>query len=143
MLKRLTLMLAAVAMTSSLAVAHDDHAHDGKPHEHAAGDGHDHDHAAKHGGIVVHSGHHHLELVLEDGALRLHVTNEDGKPENVDGAKATATVLSGGKTETVTLAPAGETLEGSGSFTAEKGATVIVNLTLPDHETEQARFRFD
>lgn len=140
MLKYLFATLAAVLMASSLALAHDDHGH---KHDHA----HDeagHDHAAKHGGVIVHSGHHHLELVLEDGVLRLHVTNEDGEPESVEGAGATATVLSGGKTETVALAPAGDNaLEGSGGFTAAKGATVVVNLTLAGHETEQARFRFD
>lgn len=125
MFKRLTLGLAAVVAASALAFAHDDH-------------------AARHGGILVHSGHYHLELVAEDGVLRLYVTDEDGKPETVEGAKATATVLSDGKTETVALAPAGESsLEGTGSFTAGKGTTVVVTLTLPDHEAEQARFRLD
>lgn len=133
MFKRLTLGLAAVVAASALAFAHDDHAHD-----------HDHDHAAKHGGILVHSSHHHLELVAKDGTLHLYVTDEAGKPEAIEGAKATATVLSDGKTETVALAPAGEnSLEGTGSFTAGKGTTVVVTLTLPDHEPEQARFRLD
>lgn len=129
MLKRLALGLAAIVVASGLAIAHDEHAHDHDP---------------KHGGILVHSGDHHLELVAEDGALRLYVTDEHGKPETIEGAKATATVLSDGKTEAVTLAPAGENvLEGTGSFTAAKGTTVVVTLTLPDHEAEQARFRLD
>ncbi|HRN83756.1 MAG TPA: hypothetical protein PK857_02970 [Hyphomicrobium sp.] len=134
MLKRLLLGLAAMVAASALAFAQDDHDHDG----------HAHDHEPKHGGVVVHSGHHHLELVAEDGALRLYITDQHGKPETIEGAKATATVLSEGKTEAVALAHAGENrLEGSGSFKAGKGTTVVVTLTLPDHEAEQARFRLD
>lgn len=124
MSKRLILIVAAAAMVSSLALAHD--------------------HTAKHGGIVVHSGHHHLELVAEDGALHLYVTAQDGTPEAIDNAKADATVLSGGEVAQVTLEPASENkLEGTGSFAASEGMTVVINLTLPGHETEQARFRFD
>ena len=134
MLKRLVLGLAAMLTASALVFAHEDHA------DH----GHAHDHEPKHGGILVHSGDYHLELVAEDGALRLYVTDEHGKPETIAGAKATATVLSDGKTEAVTLAPAGENrLDGSGSFTTGKGTTVVVTLSVPDREAEQARFRLD
>lgn len=141
MLKRLSLAFAAVIVASSLAFAHDDHDHTGHDHAH---DEASHDHSAKHGGVLVHSGHHHLELVLQDGTLRLYVTSEEGKPESIEGAKASATVLSGGKTAAVTLVPSGDNiLEGKGDFTAAKGATVVVNLTLAEHETEQARFRFE
>lgn len=112
----------------------------------SAEEGHEeaHDHEAKHNGIVVHSGHHHLELVATGGTLDLYVTHEDGKEEDVSAAKATATVLADGKTEVVTLAPAtGNALKGSGSFNAAKGTTVVVSLTLPGHATEQARFKID
>lgn len=142
MSKRLILIAAAAAMASSLATAHEDGS-EGHTHDHA-GEETAHDHTAKHGGIVVHSGHHHLELVAEDGALHLYVTAQDGTPEAIDNAKADATILSGGEVAQVTLEPASEnTLKGMGSFVVAKGMTVVVNLTLPDHETEQARFRFD
>lgn len=131
MMKRLLTMLAVVAMSTSLSVAEDGH-------DHA------HDHDAKHNGIVVHSGHHHLELVAAGGTIELYINNEDGKEEDVSGAKATATVLTGGKTETVTLAPGGSNiLKRSGGFTAGKGTTVVVSLTMPGHEPEQARFKID
>ena len=55
---------------------------------HAAGD-----HAGKYGGKVVESGHHHLEVVAKDGGLEIYVEGEDGKPEDVSKAKATAVVL--------------------------------------------------
>ena len=129
MLKRLVLGLAALAMGTAFALADEEVAHDHEP---------------RHKGILVHSGHHHLELVAEGGSLQLYVTHEDGEPEDVSAAKASATVLADGKTETVALAPGGgNKLEGAGSFTAGKGTTVVVTLTIPGHETEQARFKLD
>lgn len=135
MLKRLTLTLAALAMGIGLAAAGEghDHAHDGA-----------HDHGPKHNGIVVHSGHHHLELVAAGNSIELYITNEEGGAEDVAAAKASATVLAEGKTEIVTLTPAGaNSLKGTGGFNAGKGTTVVVSLTLPGHETEQARFKID
>ncbi|HML43286.1 MULTISPECIES: hypothetical protein [Hyphomicrobium] len=127
-MKKLFLGLAVLALGSSLALA-DEVAHD---------------HEAKHGGILVHNGHHHLELVAKGNTLELFVRHEDGKVEDVSGAKASATVLAGGKTEVVTLAPSGENgLKGTGGFDAGKGTTVVVNLTMPGHETEQIRFKID
>jgi hypothetical protein len=102
-----------------------------------------HDHAPEHGGKLVESGHHHLEIVAKDGALEVYVEGEDGKPEDVAAAKATATVLSEGKAETIQLAPAGGILKGSGSFKAVKGTAIVVTLTMPDHKPEQARITLD
>jgi hypothetical protein len=103
----------------------------------------DHDHAAKHGGKLVESGHHHLEVVAKEGILEVYVEGEDGNPEDIAAAKATATVLSEGKAETIQLAPAGNALKGSGSFKAIKGTAIVITLTLPDHKPEQARITLD
>lgn len=131
MFKRLLTCLAAVALGASFAMADD---------KHDPG----HDHAGKHGGVVMHSGHHHLELVAKGGSIALYIEHEDGKPEDVEGANASATVLADGKVEQVTLKPAGgNKLEGSGDFTAGRGTTVVVTLTMPGHEPEQARFKLD
>jgi hypothetical protein len=108
-----------------------------------AGDAHDHEHSSKFGGKVVESGHHHLEVVAKDGVLEVHVGGEDGKPEDISAAKATATVLSEGKAETIQLAPAGEALKGTGTFKAVKGTAIVITLTMPDHKPEQARVVLD
>ncbi len=135
MLKRLFLSLAVLAMGANLSLADEGHDHAKR----AA-----HDEGAKHGGVVAHSGHHHLELVAKGGTIELYITAEDGDAEDLSAAKASATVLADGKTEMVTLAPAGgNSLKGSGSFNAGKGTTVVVSLTLPGHEPEQARFKLD
>ena len=134
MIRRIALGFAAIILGAGLAVADEGH-------DHAA---HEHDHGAKHGGIVEHNDHHHLELVAKGDTLELYVRHEDGKDEDATGAKATATVLADGKTETITLTPAGgNSLKGTGSFNAGKGTTVVISLTMPDHEPSQARFKLD
>lgn len=104
----------------------------------------DHNHESKHGGVVVESGHHVLEIVAADGSLQLHVAGEDGKPEDVKDAKATAAILSGGKKEDVVLAPAEPNfLKGTGAFKAAKGTVIIVTLSMPGHDPEQVRVKLD
>jgi hypothetical protein len=107
-------------------------------------DDHDHDHSAKHGGIVVESGHHHLEVIAKDGSLDVLVQDEDGKPEDVSAAKATAVVLSEGKKFDIALAPNnGTTLKGTAPFKAVKGTTIVITLTMPEHAPEQVRVKLD
>lgn len=145
MIRRFVMCLAAVALGAGLAVADDNHKHtEGDGHNHTEGEAHGHDHGAKHGGVVEHSGHHHLELVAKGNTIELYVTNEDGKEEDVAAAKATATVLADGKTEQVALAPASANgLKGTGGFNAGAGTTIVISLTMPEHETEQVRFKLD
>jgi hypothetical protein len=110
----------------------------------ASADELDHDHAAQHGGVIVESGHHHLEVVAKDGSLEVYVGGEDGQPEEVKEATATATILSGGKKADIQLAPdAGNLLKGTGSFSAGKGTTIVITLTMPGHKPEQARVKLD
>lgn len=102
-----------------------------------------HDHTAQHGGKIVESGHHHLEVVAKDGSLEVFVSGEDGKAEDVATAKATATVLSNGKKVEIALTgQADGLLKGAGDFIA-KGATIVFTLTMPGHAPEQARIKID
>ncbi len=108
----------------------------------AADEGHHHE--SKHGGIVVESGHHHLEILAKEGKLEVHVYGEDGKPEDVKDAKASATVLAGGKKVDVTLAADAENVfKGEMAIADTKGALVVLTLTMPGHETEQARAKLN
>ena len=96
---------------------------------------------AHHGGQVVVAGHDHLELVAKDGELTLYVRGEDDQPESVKGAVASATVLAGGKRETIKLEPQEPNiLTGKGAFVVVKGMRVVVSLTLPEHKPVTARF---
>ena len=126
-MKTILAALAVLCLGSMAAIAHEDHKHN-----------------SKHGGVVVESGHHVLEIVAADGSLQLHVAGEDGKPEDVKDAKASAAILSGGKKVDVELAPAEPNiLKGTGAFKAAKGTVIIVTLTMPGHEPEQARVKLD
>lgn len=127
MLKKLLLVPLAIVLAVGVAAAEDVHDHD-----------------PKHGGVVVHSGHHHLELVAAGASIELFVTDVAGEPEDVAAARASATVLADGKTEQVALAPSGANrLKGVRSTSEGKIAAVIVSLTLPGHEAEQVRFQLD
>lgn len=127
MKKVLRLTVAIVLALSTPAIAGDDHTH-----------------AGKHGGKVVETGHHHMELVAKDGSLEVYLSHDDGKAEDVKDAKATATVLSGGQKEEVALvADPGNFLKGTGTFKSEKGTTIVVTLKMPGHKPEQARFKLD
>jgi hypothetical protein len=125
--------LAGFALLMSPAIAD-------KKHKHGSGD---HAHTGSHGGRVVESGHHHLEVVAKDGVLEIHVTDEDMKSQDVTGAKATAAVLSGGEKEDITLTLDAGVLKGRGTFKAVKGTTIVVTLTMPGHKAEQARIKLD
>lgn len=127
MIRSISSALIYVVATATLAFAAENHVHKGKQ-----------------GGIMADTtGHHHVELVAKDQAIDLYVLHDDGELEDVDGAKATATVLSGGKTEKITLTPAGSVLKGSGSAKLGKGDTVVISLTMPGHKAEQARLTLD
>lgn len=103
-----------------------------------------HTHKGEHGGKVVESGHHHVEIVAKDGVLEVYVNGEDGKPEDIKNAKASAAVLSEGKKIDIALAPdAANALKGTGVFKAVKGTTVVVTLTMPGHQPEQSRIKLD
>lgn len=103
-----------------------------------------HSHEGKHGGKIVESGHHHVEIVAKDGSLEVYVNDEDGKPEDIKDAKASAAVLSEGKKVDVTLAAApSNALKGQGDFKAVKGTTIVVTLTMPGHQPEQSRIKLD
>jgi len=73
--------------------------------------------------------------------MTLYVLHDDGELEKVTNAKATATILSGGKTEKIVLMPDGELLKGKGNVTVEKGDTIVITLTMPGHKPEQARLK--
>lgn len=103
-----------------------------------------HTHKGEHGGRMVDSGHHHVEIVAKDGVLEVYVNGEDGKPEDIKDAKASAAILSEGKKTDIVLAPdASNSLRGTGTFKAVKGTTVVVTLTMPGHQPEQSRIRLD
>ena len=117
--------LLALLLTAP-ALAHDDAALDAM--------------ATPHGGQMRMAGPYHLELVVGDGELRVHLTDHADRPVSSAGVSGNAIVLSGAKS-TLALAPAGDhAVAGKGSFVPTPDMKVVVSLTFPDGKAWQARF---
>lgn len=102
-----------------------------------------HDHAKRgaNGGELVDAGPYHLELVVKGQEFALYVLDGKNSKVAVDGAKATATVMSGNSKATILLAPAGDNvLRGTGKFESREDMKVLVSLTVSGKPAQQARF---
>lgn len=96
--------------------------------------------ADKHGGHEVEVGKYHVELVVKERDITVHVRDQADKPIDSKTVKATANVLSGKDKATVELAPAGQALKGQAPFAIAKDAKVIVSFAVGAGKKEQARF---
>lgn len=96
--------------------------------------------ADKHGGHEVQAGKYHVELVVQDRDITVHVRDDADKPIDAKNVKASANVLSGKDKANVELTPAGEALKGQAPFAVAKDAKVIVTFAVGSGKKEQARF---
>jgi hypothetical protein len=96
---------------------------------------------APHGGQIRMAGPLHLELVMKPGELAVYVTDHGGAEIATQGARGSATVLSGKtKTEVKLVPAAGNRLNGDGRFEPNPGMTVVVSVTMPGQPAQEARF---
>lgn len=96
--------------------------------------------APSHGGQVQKMVGHWVELVLSGDQLTVFVNEPDNKPLPTKEWGGKATVLVGGKTETVTLsAGQGDSASGKLGAATTGNATVALQLTI-DGKPAQARF---
>ena len=94
----------------------------------------------KHGGQEVQVGKFHVELVVQDRDITVHVRDETDKPLDARTIKASANVLAGKDTATVQLVPAGDGLKGQSPFAVVKDAKIVLTFAVGDGKKEQARF---
>lgn len=93
-----------------------------------------------HQGQLRMAGAYHLELVVNDNALLVYVTDHGDQPLESKGLTATAVVLSGKDRVTVKLQPAGDNLlKGRGGFILDPKMKVTVTVK-HGSETAQATF---
>lgn len=97
------------------------------------------DHTAKHGGIFVETKALDFEIVAKPDVIQVYVADH-GKPVKLDGAKGKVTLLNGSEKTEVDLAPAGNKLEGKGSFKVAKGTKGIASVSLAGKSAATARF---
>jgi|SRR5215210_4172009 len=99
-----------------------------------------HSHKGPHGGTLVDVPGGHAEFVDTPTEIRLHLSDEDGKPLSSKGASGKATVLASGKTETIVLSPAQpDKLVGSLPRPLAAGDKVVVSAKTPDGRAIQVR----
>ena len=104
----------------------------------AAGGGHSH--KGPNGGALIDVTGGHAELVDTPTEIALYFSDEDGKPQSAKGASGKATVMSGGKTETLVLSPASpEKLTAPLAQPLAKGDKVVVSAKTADGRSIQVR----
>jgi hypothetical protein len=93
------------------------------------------------GGRLVDAGDYHVELVAKDNALAVYISDEDQKPVDAKGFKATGIFVVGGKAQRIELNPeTANKLSGTASVPLPANLKGAVQITLPTGGTVQAKF---
>ena len=99
--------------------------------------------SSPHGGQVRAAGPYHLELVVKDGELVLHVTDHVDHEINTLGGEGKANIQQGktGRKITVKLEPSQNNMfTGSGEFQIDPNTVIVVFVKLPEQDAYAARF---
>ena len=99
--------------------------------------------SSPHGGQVRAAGPYHLELVVKDGELVLHVTDHVDHEMNTLGGEGKANIQQGktGRKITVKLEPSQNNMfTGSGEFQINPNTVIVVFVKLPEQDAYAARF---
>jgi hypothetical protein len=100
-------------------------------------------HAPKpqHGGRIVLAGNFHVEMVVKDTAINVHLLDHDDKPVTVCNYKGLAILAVGGKSQRIVLEPAGDKLlTGKAEAALPARAKGVVQITPPDGKVVSAKF---
>ena len=125
MRRRVVLALATLAVMPAVAFAQGGHVHtQSKP---------------KYGGVVTEVNEIDYELVARTDSIRLYLSDHN-KAVNIANASAKVTLLSGNEKSEVTLKPAGDKLEATGTFKVSPGTKAVAVVTLPGKPAQSVRF---
>ena len=95
----------------------------------------------QHGGRAVDAGEYHVELVAKADTVDVYLADHDNKAIRSAGFKGLAILIIGGKSQRIVLAPAGESrLSGKAAGELPSAPKGVVQITLPNGKTIQARF---
>jgi hypothetical protein len=93
------------------------------------------------GGAPVDAGNYHVEIVAKDTALTVFLHDENERPIDAKGYKATGIFVVNGKPERIELkADSANKLTGSSSVPLPAKMKGTVQITLPTGKTVQAKF---
>ena len=117
-------LIALAVSTSGTAFAADDHGHEAKP---------------MHGGVTAQAKDVDYELVAKADKLQLFM-RDHGKPFDVSGMTAKATLLAGSDKQEVQLQPVDGKLEAAGNFKVASGTKAVVAVSKVGKAVASVRF---
>ena len=117
-------LIALAVSISGTAFAADDHGHEAKP---------------MHGGVTAQAKDVDYELVAKADKLQLFM-RDHGKPFDVSGMTAKATLLAGSDKQEVQLQPVDGKLEAAGNFKGASGTKAVVAVSKVGKAVASVRF---
>ncbi len=117
-------LIALAVSISGSAFAADDHGHEAKP---------------MHGGVTAQAKDVDYELVAKADKLQLFM-RDHGKPFDVSGMTAKATLLAGSDKQEVQLQPVDGKLEAAGNFKVASGTKAVVAVSKVGKAVASVRF---
>lgn len=117
-------LIALAVSISGRAFAADDHGHEAKP---------------MHGGVTAQAKDVDYELVAKADKLQLFM-RDHGKPFDVSGMTAKATLLAGSDKQEVQLQPVDGKLEAAGNFKVASGTKAVVAVSKVGKAVASVRF---
>ena len=117
-------LIALAVSISGTAFAADDHGHEAKP---------------MHGGVTAQAKDVDYELVAKADKLQLFM-RDHGKPFDVSGMTAKATLLAGSDKQEVQLQPVDGKLEAAGNFQVASGTKAVVAVSKVGKAVASVRF---
>ena len=117
-------LIALAVSISGMAFAADDHGHEAKP---------------MHGGVTAQAKDVDYELVAKADKLQLFM-RDHGKPFDVSGMTAKATLLAGSDKQEVQLQPVDGKLEAAGNFKVASGTKAVVAVSKVGKAVASVRF---
>lgn len=99
-----------------------------------------HDRKGPNGGRVADAGAYHVELVAKGSELALFVADTADKPVPPAGFKGLAILIVDGKSQRIPLEAADRKLSGTADVKLPANPKGVIQLTLPDGKTAQAKF---
>ena len=117
-------LIALAVSISGTAFAADDHGHEAKP---------------MHGGVTAQAKDVDYELVAKADKLQLFL-RDHGKPFDVSGMTAKATLLAGSDKQEVQLQPVDGKLEAAGTFKVASGTKAVVAVSKVGKAVASVRF---
>ncbi len=93
------------------------------------------------GAMIADAGNYHVELQPNGSSLTVLLTDQADKPVAADGHKGTAVFVIGGKSQRISLTPAGgNKLTGTAEMAMPARPKGAVQITKPDGNSVQAKF---